>query len=116
MSALACPGEVALCLGGQMLERKATRALSFDEARERIETAIGPRRAAAGEEQPAAAIEFGLSQNERHVRMALPSADGAGLADLLEAVGKYFAVARFDFHWSSEFAFTASDAPATGET
>jgi SpoVK/Ycf46/Vps4 family AAA+-type ATPase len=47
--------------------------------------------------------------------MVLPDTDGAALAELLEAVGKYFAVARFDFHWSNEFAFTALDAPMAGE-
>lgn len=98
-----------------MLERKATRALSFDEARGRIEAAIGPRRVPAAGERPAATLEFGLSQNERCVRMLLPGAGSGALAELLEAVGKYFAIARFDFHWSKEFAFTALDAPVATE-
>ncbi len=94
-----------------MTERKATRALSFDEARARIEAVLG-RRGVAGDDRRAATIEFGLSQNERCVRMVLPEADATALPELLEAIGKYFAVARFDFHWSNEFAFTALDIPA----
>jgi SpoVK/Ycf46/Vps4 family AAA+-type ATPase len=87
-----------------MQERKATRALSFDEARARIEAAAGPRKQGEGAE-----LEFGLSQNERCVRLVLPEAGADTLPQLLEAVGKYFQVARFDFHWSNEFAFTAQD-------
>ncbi len=96
-----------------MLERKPTRALSFDEARVRIEAAIGPR--PADDDAKAASLEFGLSQNERCVRIVLPEVDRAALAELLQAVGKYFAVARFDFHWSNEFAFTALDVPGSAE-
>jgi len=73
------------------------------------------RRGAPASGEPAATIEFGLSQNERVVRMQLPGLEGAALSDLLPVVGKYFAVARFDFHWSDEFAFTALDAPTGGE-
>jgi SpoVK/Ycf46/Vps4 family AAA+-type ATPase len=98
-----------------MLERKATRALSFDEARTRIEAAIGPRRAPVPGERAAAALELGLSQNERCVRLVLPAVDAGALPGLLEAIGKYFAMARFDFHWTNEFAFTAYDAPAAGD-
>jgi MoxR-like ATPase len=97
-----------------MLERKATRALSFDEARGRIEAAIGPRPAANGALR-AAALEFGLSQNERCVRLVLPGVDATALPVVLAAVGRYFATARFDFHWSNEFAFTALDAPVADE-
>ena len=97
-----------------MLERKATRALSFDEARAQIEAAIGPRAPVNGK-RAAAALEFGLEQNERCVRMVIPGADGTALPVLMEAVGKYFATARFDFHWSNEFVFTAIDAPVAGE-
>jgi SpoVK/Ycf46/Vps4 family AAA+-type ATPase len=92
-----------------MIERMATRALSFDEARGRIEAAIGPRPASNGVR--AAGVEFGLSQNERCVRLVLPDIDASALPELLEAIGKYFATARFDFHWTNEFAFTALDAP-----
>ena len=98
-----------------MLERKATRALSFDEARARIEAAAGPRKVVPG--GPAAPVmEFGLSQNERCVRLVVPGLDATALPVLLEGVGKYFAVARFDFHWSNEHVFTALDAPGGGET
>jgi SpoVK/Ycf46/Vps4 family AAA+-type ATPase len=98
-----------------MLERKATRALSFDEARGRIETAIGPRPSRVNGKRPAPALDFGLSQNERCVRMVLPGVESAALPEVIQAMGKYFAVARFDFHWSNEFAFTALDAPVGNE-
>lgn len=95
-----------------MVERKATRALSFDEARARIEAAIGARPPTA---EKGASLEFGLEQNERCVRLVLPDVDRTALPDLMEAVGKYFAFARLDFHWSNEFAFTAHDVPAGTE-
>jgi len=87
--------------------KNSTRALSFDEARARVEAAIGTRPKTS--DKRAAALEFGLQQNERCVRLLVPDADRTALPDLLEAIGKYFAVARFDFHWSNEFAFTAQD-------
>src|SRR5690349_15844114 len=96
-----------------MLEAKATRALSFDEARARIEAAIGPR--PAKDDRRTAAMVFGLEQNERCVRLMLPVVDATALPVVLEAIGKFFAVARFDFHWSNEFAFTAQDAPVGAE-
>ncbi len=92
-----------------MVERKATRPLSFDEARARIEAAIGPR------DGEGATVELGLQQNERTVRLLLPGVDRTAVADLLEAVGKYFAVARLDFHWSNELAFSAHDVASGGE-
>ena len=96
-----------------MSERNTTRALAFDEARARIEAGIGPQPVASG--KPAAAVEFGLEKNERCVRLVLPHVDRTALPDVLEAVGKYFTVARFDFHWSNEFAFTVNDAGLRGE-
>jgi hypothetical protein len=96
-----------------MSERNTTRALSFDEARARIEAAVGPRPASST--QPAAAVEFGLEKNQRCVRLVLPHLDRSALPDLLEAVGKYFTVARFDFHWSNEFAFSVNDVGQGGD-
>ena len=65
-----------------MLERKTTRALSFDDARARIEEAIGPLPSMGNSAASTGALEFGLSQNQRCVRMLLPRVDGAALADL----------------------------------
>ena len=98
-----------------MLERRTTRALSFDEARARIEAGIGAPPSKINGGVSNGALEFGLSQNQRCVRMVLPGLEGTALSELLEAVGKYFAIARFDFHWSNEFAFTALDPPVAVE-
>src|ERR687888_205559 len=80
-----------------MLERRTTRALSFDEARARIEAGIGAPPSKINGGVSNGALEFGLSQNQRCVRMVLPGLDGTALSELLEAVGKYFAIAPFDF-------------------